>query len=170
MINVLFVCLGNICRSPMAEGVFQKMVNDAGLSDRIRVDSAGTGGWHVGETAHRGTLDVLKRHNIAYDGRARQFAREDFDRFQYILAMDRSNYNALLRMLPGERPDAHGILTLPSGTQVTMFLGFANRAGLTQTQDVPDPYYDGRFDEVYALVNDGAQALLDHIRQAHDLA
>src|SRR5689334_2678843 len=83
VIRVLFVCMGNICRSPMAEAVFQHMVNEAGLSSKFSLDSAGTGGWHAGETAHRGTLNVLKDHNIPYDGRARQFIRADLDKFDY---------------------------------------------------------------------------------------
>lgn len=72
--KVLFVCLGNICRSPMAEAVFQRLVDEAGLGDRIGVDSAGTGGWHVGEKAHVGTRRVLAVHGIVYNGRSRQIA------------------------------------------------------------------------------------------------
>ncbi|MBZ0287978.1 MAG: low molecular weight phosphotyrosine protein phosphatase, partial [Anaerolineae bacterium] len=77
MISVLFVCMGNICRSPMAEAVFQDMVNKAGLSNQFTIDSAGTSGWNEGETAHRGTLAILKRNKIAYEGRARQFLATD---------------------------------------------------------------------------------------------
>lgn len=158
MIKVLFVCLGNICRSPMADGVFAHMVKEAGLADKIQVDSAGTSGWHVGEIAHRGTLNVMKKHDIPYNGRARQFISKDSERFNYILAMDRSNLADIKRLI-GDTTDA----------EVAMFLSYANKAGSTNTVEVPDPYYDGRFDEVYELVEKGSKALLDHIRKTHDL-
>lgn len=158
MINVLFVCLGNICRSPMAEGVFRSLVDDAGLSDDIMVDSAGTGSWHAGETAHRGTLDVLQRNGIDYDGRARQFRRRDMHDFDYVLAMDASNLSKIKPHMPDD-----------STVDVRLFLEYANQAGLTDVREVPDPYYDGKFDTVYDLVTKGSRALLDHIRETHDL-
>jgi protein-tyrosine phosphatase len=157
MIRVLFVCLGNICRSPMADGVFRQMVADAGLDNQIEVDSAGTGRWHIGETAHRGTLAVLEKHGIDYNGRSRQFKAGDFDRFDYILAMDRSNLSDIQRM--ANTTNAH----------IALFLSYANRAGLTDVSEVPDPYYDNRFDYVYDLVEMGAKALLAKIRQDHNL-
>jgi protein-tyrosine phosphatase len=158
MIKVLFVCLGNICRSPMAEAVFTHMVKEAGLSQQIMVDSAGTGSWHVGETAHRGTLNILRENNVPYDGRARQLTRRDLSDFDYVLTMDRSNYNNVSRYI-GDEPDA----------EVRMFLSYANDAGTVSEAEVPDPYYDGRFAEVYDLVQRGSRALLDHIRKQHNL-
>jgi len=158
MINVLFVCLGNICRSPMADAVFQDKVAKAGLSDKISVDSAGTGGWHEGETAHRGTLNVLKKHGIAYNGRARQFKQGDLSTFDYILAMDLSNLNNIERMA-GRNSDAH----------ISLFLHYAEQAGSVDVDEVPDPYYTGQFDYVYDLVEKGADALLKHIRETHNL-
>lgn len=155
MVNVLFVCLGNICRSPMAEGVFQHLVNEAGLSDQIQVDSAGTSGYHVGERAHSGTRNVLKKHNIPYDGRSRQLARNDFDEFDYVLAMDSSNLADIRAMKPDD-----------SQTVVRLFLEYAGGVGET---DVPDPYYTGQFDYVYELVEAGARGLLDAIRKEHNL-
>ena len=158
MIRVLFVCMGNICRSPMAEAVFLDMVKKAGLDHIIKADSAGLGPWHVGDLAHRGTRDVLKRHNIPYDGRGRQIESADLRTFDYVAAMDRSNLSGIRRMMNSG-----------STAEVTMFLQYANDAGLTETEEVPDPYYSGRFDAVYALVQQGCQALLDHIRAEHNL-
>src|SRR5690606_40491044 len=99
LIRLLSVCAGNICRSPMADAVFQHMVREAGLTDHFRIDSAGTGSWHVGETAHSGTLTVLRKNNIPYNGRARQIDYADLDNFDYILAMDRENLSNILRMV-----------------------------------------------------------------------
>jgi len=154
-VRVLFVCLGNICRSPMAEAVFRQMVEDAGLSHAIEVDSAGTGSWHTGERPHRGTRDVLARHSIPYEGRARQVDPRDFARFDYILAMDDDNLADLRRMMP---PNSDAVLA--------RFLDFAPDAPV---REVPDPWYDGRFDDVYALVRQGAAGLLQHIRREEGL-
>ena len=156
MIKVLFVCTGNICRSPMADAVFQHMVNLAGLEDKIMVDSAGTGSWHVGESAHRGTQRILRKYNIPYQGRARQINRYDLNDFDYILTMDKSNMRNLMRI------DAD-----PKKTH--MFLSFALDADMVDVEEVPDPYYNDRFDLVYDLVNKGCEALLDHIRKQHKL-
>ncbi|MBN1963117.1 MAG: low molecular weight phosphotyrosine protein phosphatase [Anaerolineae bacterium] len=155
MVRVLFVCLGNICRSPMAEGVFQHLVDEAGLGEEIIVDSAGTGSWHVGERAHSGTRGVLRQHGIEYQGRSRQMTRDDLARFDYVLAMDRSNLNGI-RSLADDSTAA----------TIRLFLDYAPQAG---TREVPDPYYSGRFDEVYNLVRQAAAGLLTHIREAHAL-
>ena len=148
-IRVLFVCLGNICRSPMAEGVFQHMVDAAGLSDEILVDSAGTGSWHVGGQGQRGTLQVLRQHGIAYNGRARQIRSTDFTPDTYLIALDASNLQDLQRV--SGRP-----------TKLFRLLDFAKN---TTEQDVPDPYYAGNFDYVYQLVEDGCRGLLATIRE-----
>lgn len=160
MIRVVFVCLGNICRSPMADAVMQQLVNDAGLADKIRVDSAGTGSWHVGQSAHQDTRKILKKHHIPYEGRARQFKRDDAKQFDYVLAMDKSNLR-----------DIHGIIgtTTDHDTVVALFLHYANVIGATDVEEVPDPYYTGDFDSVYKLVETGCHALLDHIQEAHKL-
>lgn len=154
-VRVLFVCLGNICRSPMAEGVFQRLVDQAGLSEEIKVDSAGTSSWHVGERAHRGTRKVLHQNGIDYNGRSRQVRQRDFEEFDYILAMDDSNLANLRRMMPAK-----------SHVVVKRFLDFAKDV---PTRDVPDPYYNDRFDEVYDLVVKGAEGLLAHIRDEEGL-
>lgn len=148
-VRVLFVCLGNICRSPMAEAIFQKLVDEAGLSERIEVDSAATSAYHVGEQAHPGTRRVLARHGITYDGRARQLRPEDInDNSSYLIAMDSDNA-ATLRQLYGEQPHIHRLLDFATHTPV---------------HDVPDPYYSDNFDYVYRLVDDGCRGLLTAIR------
>lgn len=159
MIKVLMVCAGNICRSPMAEAVFQNKVNEAGLGDEIRVDSAGIGSWHAGETAHSGTLRVLKEHGISYNGRARQITRADLSTFDYVLAMDTENMSGIERLAASGK----------SSAQIRMFLDFAHNAGTVRTLEVPDPYYNGKFEVVYELVNKGSDALLQHIRDQHRL-
>lgn len=142
----------------MAEAVFQNMVNQAELSDKISVDSAGTGGWHAGEAAHRGTLSVLKRNNIPYNGRARQYARADLDDFDYVLAMDTENLSHLKRGAAGA-----------GRAEVRLFLDYAREAGTVARSEVPDPYYDGGFDRTYDLVMKGSKALLDYLRAKHSL-
>lgn len=149
MIQVLFICLGNICRSPMAEAVFQKLVEEAGLTHLIEVDSAGLGNWHVGEMAHEGTRRVLAKHDIDYTGRARQVSMADMQPDSYIIAMDASNLADLQRRF-GSHPHLHRLLDFAS-----------NRS----TRDVPDPYYTGTFDLVYDLVDQGCHGLLQAIRQ-----
>lgn len=150
-IRVLFVCMGNICRSPMAEAVFRHMVAEAGLADRFEVASVGTGSWHVGEPPHRGTLAVLARNGIDHGGkRARQLAAADFERYDYILAMDEENLDDMARFNRDARKRAR------------LLLEFAPDA---PTREVPDPYYNGSFDEVYRLVSSGCRGLLAHIRE-----
>ncbi len=153
-VKVLFVCLGNICRSPMAEGVFRHLVEEAGLSGKIEVDSAGTSSYHIGERAHPGTRQVLKAHGIAYNGRARQVTQADvLDSSTYIVAMDSSNLQDLRRRF-GDKPNFYRLLDFASHTQ---------------EKDVPDPYYTGGFDYVYQLVEDGCRGLLATIRQKEGL-
>ncbi len=173
MIRVLFVCAGNICRSPMADAVFQHLVREAGLAHQFKIDSAGTGSWNVGEKSHSGTLSILRKHNIPYDGRARQLDYDDLNNFDYILAMDRENLSHILRLVNrGERSAQdkmerfYGSANRP---EVTLFLSYANQAGTVNISEVPDPYYDGRYEVVYDLVTAGCAALLNAIRQKHEI-
>lgn len=150
-IRVLFVCMGNICRSPMAEAVFRHMAQDAGIAERLRIDSAGTGGWHAGELPHPRTLAVLHKHGIGAAGqRARQLEADDFSQFDYILAMDEENLAGMARF----HPEAYA--------RARLLLAYAPHM---PTREVPDPYYNGRFDEVYELVTAGCHGLLRHIRE-----
>jgi protein-tyrosine phosphatase len=166
MTNVLFVCLGNICRSPMADAVFAHKVQQAGLGDQFTVDSAGTAGYHVGEKAHSGTLKTLSAYNVPYDGRARQFKRDDGQQFDFILAMDRTNLANILGLLRVSAPSNQTRVVTEDGVEIALFLHYAHQAGLTQTLEVPDPYYTGQFEEVYQLVELGCDALLDHIKRS----
>ncbi|RNB92390.1 low molecular weight phosphotyrosine protein phosphatase [Brevibacillus fluminis] len=149
MVHVLFVCLGNICRSPMAEAVFRHLVKEEGLEQQIRIDSAGTGDWHAGEPPHQGTREVLKQNGIFHDDLvARQIKPIDFDQFDYIVCMDEQNLTALRRMAPTDKP-------------IYRLLDFAGE--LTE-ENVEDPYYTGRFGHVYDLVLAGSKGLLEHIK------
>jgi len=148
VVRVLFICTGNICRSPMAEAVFRDMVVRAGLAGRIAADSAGTGGWHAGEPPHPGTRRVLRERGIDYTHTARQISGDDFVRFDYLIALDNGHLFELRAR--AER----------AGIQLARLLDFAPDA---PTHDVPDPYYDGRFAEVYTLVEQGCRGLLAHI-------
>lgn len=152
-VSVLFVCLGNICRSPTAEAVFRQRLQQAGLEERIRTDSAGTGDWHVGKAPDPRTCRAAAQRGYQMDSlRARQAEPEDFHRFDFILAMDNANLQGLQAMDPG-----NGKATL------TRFLDYAPGA----EQQVPDPYYGGEegFDRVLDLVEAGADGLLASLRQ-----
>lgn len=153
-VNVLFVCLGNICRSPTAHGIFEQKVKNAGLQDEIVIDSAGTGGWHIGKSPDaRASQFALERGYDLSHLRARQTDPSDFLKYQYILAMDHANLADLKRMKPSDYKGHLGLL-----------LDFGDNP---QYREVPDPYYGGDegFQLVLDLVESACDGLLIDIRQ-----
>lgn len=154
MINVLFVCLGNICRSPMAEAVFRDLVKKENLTEKITVDSAATSSWHIGSPPHKGTLAILKKYNISAEGLVgRQLTKGDFEKFDYIVGMDESNTKNIA-----------DIVGQPQHPKIIRLLDLT-----AHRKDVPDPYYTGNFDETYDLITAGCKALLEKIRMEHKL-
>ncbi|MFC4799775.1 low molecular weight protein-tyrosine-phosphatase [Neobacillus sp. GCM10023253] len=148
MINVLFVCLGNICRSPMAEAVFRDLLKKENLSNKITVDSAATSSWHIGSPPHKGTLGILKKYNISSEGLVgRQLTKDDFEKFDYIIGMDESNTRNI-----------YEITGKPKHPKIIRLLDLTEHK-----KDVPDPYYTGDFQETYQLVTEGCRALLEKI-------
>jgi protein-tyrosine phosphatase len=158
VIRVCFVCLGNICRSPTAAGVMRKLVADAGLSDRIEVDSAGTGDYHVGQRPDARSLAAARARGIDLPGRARQFQAEDFARFQYVLAADRRNLDDLVALSGGG-----------GAARVALLRSFDPSA--EPQAEVPDPYHGGSrgFDTVLDLCEAACRGLLEHIVREHSL-
>jgi protein-tyrosine phosphatase len=150
--RILFVCLGNICRSPTAEGVMRGLVADAGLDGEIEVESAGTGSWHLGDPPDPRAVAAAAERGVELTGAARQVDESDFARFDLLIAMDRSNRDGLLRMAPDE--EARGRVRL------------LREFGDGEEADVPDPYYGGHegFQEVLEIVERSSAALLEEIR------
>jgi len=154
-IKVVFVCMGNICRSPSAEGVFRKLVDEHQLGNQFLIDSAGTHAYHVGEPPdNRSQTAALKRNIDISQQRARQFRDEDFERYDYILAMDEDNLSNLKIICP-----AHAV------NKLNLFLSFAPDL---DTLEVPDPYYGGDkgFEYVLDLIEKASHGLLDEICQS----
>ena len=154
--NILFVCLGNICRSPTAESAMRKLVTDARLQDSITMDSAGTGGWHVGDAPDARATAAARGRGIVLEGKARKVRMEDFDDFDLILAMDSSNERDLRRVAPDDEARA----------KVRLLREFDPASAGLDDLDVPDPYYDG--DRGFQVVLDQVQAacegLLEYAR------
>jgi protein-tyrosine phosphatase len=155
MVRVCFVCLGNICRSPTAEGVMRTMIERAGLTGAIEIDSAGTGAWHVGEPADDRARAAAARRGFELTSLARQVTRADFARFDYLVAMDEENLRALERMAPDRA--ARG--------KVRLLRSFDPRA--PRGAAVPDPYYGGDdgFEEVLDICERACRGLLAHVRE-----
>lgn len=151
--KVLFVCLGNICRSPTAEGVFRRELARAGCQDRVDIDSCGLGHWHLGKAPDPRAQAAAEQRGIDISGlRARQLQAQDFAGFDYVLGMDRDNLRAMLAMKP-----AH------AKAHVGLLLDFADLA----ESEVPDPYYGGDegFERVFTLLEAAAEGLVEHIQR-----
>lgn len=156
MVKVLFVCLGNICRSPTAEGVFRQVVQDASLLDYIEIDSAGTHAYHIGQPPDRRAQAAAARRGVDLSAlRGRQATVRDIQAFDYVLAMDRENLQNLQAICPAGFE-----------SRLRLFLEFAP---LRAESEVPDPYFGGEsgFDRVLDMIEDAARGLLDDIRQRH---
>lgn len=156
MKEVLFVCLGNICRSPMAEVVFKDKVDKKGLSDKIKVSSRATGSWNEGDAPHKGTQNKLKEVGLSCEGvYAQKISADDFHQYDYIIGMDENN----IRDLEGLSPD--------TDTLHKIHLLVSEEVGL-EKENIPDPYYTGDFDLTYELVDKGTTSWLEKIEKELD--
>ncbi|RMF12328.1 MAG: low molecular weight phosphotyrosine protein phosphatase [Alphaproteobacteria bacterium] len=161
MVKVLFVCLGNICRSPLAEGVFRHRALSVGLTEgptgHVLADSAGTGSWHVGSPPDERSVRVARKYGIDITGqRARQVSVEDFEIFDYVLAMDRDNLRTLRELAPAQHHD-----------KLSLLLDYAANP---RFREVPDPYLfrdEAGFERVFSVIAEGVEGLLAHIRRHH---
>ena len=157
MVRVCFVCLGNICRSPTAEGIMLHLVEQEGLDDRVHIDSAGTAAYHAGEGADRRSQATANARGVQLPSIARQFVRKDFARFDHVIAMDSENHANLLRIAPDAA--ARG--------KVRMLRSFDDES--PDDADVPDPYYGGSrgFEDVFDICEAGCRGLLAQLKQDH---
>lgn len=152
-IRILFVCLGNICRSPLAEGVLRECAARQGLASQITIDSAGTGAWHIGDPPDSRSIEAARRHGIDIAAlRGRKVSKADFEAFDLILGMDGENVSTLRRIAPA------GL-----AGKIDLFLAYASG----RDQDVPDPYYDGpeAFERLYQMLEAGCSSLLDRLEE-----
>ncbi len=151
MASILFVCYGNICRSPMAEFVMKDKLAKSGLDDVVRVSSAATSAYEIGEDTHPGTKEELDKHHIPYEKRrARQITKADYDKFDYIIGMDGSNMENMLKLY---KNDPQGKLSL-----------LMDWTGVSK--DVADPWFTGNFVQTFEDVDAGCTALLEHLRRS----
>lgn len=149
--SILFVCLGNICRSPLAEGVFRHLVEARGLADSFLIDSCGTGSWHVGEPPHVGSREIAEKNGVSLAGiRARQLSESDFSKFDLLVAMDRENLRTIKQAARRREVNACCLREYDED--------FNNL-------DVPDPYYTGNFHEVFEIVRRCCESLLDEVTE-----
>jgi protein-tyrosine phosphatase len=158
-VRVCFVCLGNICRSPTAEAAMRRLIQEAKLAMEIEIDSAGTGAWHVGEPPDHRARATGKRRGLDVRGRARKVVLEDFERFDYLIAMDRSNRSDLHRLAPNDE----------AKRKIELLRNYD--AESPRDAEVPDPYYGGDdgFERVIDICEAGCRGLLVHVRDRHGL-
>jgi protein-tyrosine phosphatase len=155
-VSVLFICMGNICRSPTAQGVFRGLVQEAGLADLIQIDSAGTHAYHLDKAPDPRAQETARRRGLDLsDLRARLAEPEDFDRFDYVVAMDQDNFHSLLELCTREQE-----------SKIHLLMDFAPEL---RVREVPDPYYgaDRGFEQVFDMVEAAAAGLLEYIRRRH---
>ncbi len=152
--KILFVCLGNICRSPAAEGIFNQKIKDKDVENLFVVDSAGTGGWHVGNLADRRMREAALSRGIELTSRSRQIEDKDLYEFDHILVMDKDNLNAVKSLI---KDDIH-----PVHSKIKLILSYSKKS---QLDEVPDPYYGGQngFEKVLDLLDDAIEELLETI-------
>ena len=155
-IKVLFVCLGNICRSTMAEGIFNSKIEELGLSELISSDSAGTSNYHIGDQPDHRTLNTLRNHGMDLVHYGRQIQTNDFDNFDYILAMDQSNFQDIQYLAPSEY----------KGLMMARQFDTLSPGG-----DVPDPYYGGMdgFEHVFDILDRSLEGFIEHLRKEHQI-
>jgi len=167
-IRLLFVCLGNICRSPTAEAVMRRLVTDAGLQDHILIDSAGTGDWHVGHPPDKRSQAVGRARGIPLSGQARQVNPQDFAAFDYILAMDQSNLTNLKAFEPASGPKRTQTKDQNKTAHISLLRAFDPTA--EPGAEVPDPYYGGDkgFDEVFDICERACRGLLAELQNTQD--
>jgi len=153
-ISVLFVCLGNICRSPAAEAIFQNLINVKGMGNKFFVDSAGTGSWHVGKKADSRMRFAAKQRNINITSNARQIREDDFSKFNYIVVMDNSNFNNVL-----------DLKNQVKGADFAKIVRIQDFASIFSEKEVPDPYFggDAGFDHVLDILEDSVSCFLEYI-------
>jgi protein-tyrosine phosphatase len=148
--KILAVCLGNICRSPLAQGILENLCMQQGLD--WYVDSAGTSDWHVGEAPCEGSIEVARKHGVKIDHyQGRQIRPADFETFDLILAMDSSNYQHLIKMAPNEE----------AKNKIKLILNYSYPG---QNRSVPDSYYTGNYKEVFDLLNESCQKIVEHYK------
>ena len=152
--KILFVCLGNICRSPAAEGIFKKKIKDRELENLFVVDSAGTGGWHVGNLADRRMREAALSRGIELTSRSRKIDNNDLYEFDHILVMDKDNLNAVKSLIKDN--------TYPINSKIKLILSYSKKS---QLDEVPDPYYGGQngFERVLDLLDDAIDELIDSL-------
>jgi protein-tyrosine phosphatase len=155
--RICFVCLGNIVRSPLAEGLFRKLVEEAGVNHKYQIESAGTSDWHIGESPDKRMERVAASHGLNYSNLARQYQPEDFERFDLIVAMDNTNRQDLMEMLPGEK----------SSKKIYLLREFDPFS--EPNESVPDPYYGDMesFEQVYQIVERSCNGLFQALEDGY---